>query len=616
MFKPGEIEGASIGIEKRLGDLEIRIMEDIVRRIRINGEITRAADWQIHRLKQLGISNKAIRDYIRDCLNYSDREIDELYHDVLRKGYYRDGAIYKSRGEEMISFEENDGLHRMISAVSKQTSGEMKNITRSLGFAVRERGRLSFLPVADYYQSTLDAAMLDITSGAFDYNTVLKRVVREMTNSGLRTVDYASGRSLRVESAARMCVMTGFSQLTAKINEDNAEQLGTEYFEVTWHGGARPTHQVWQGRVYTKEQLGTVCGLGAADGLCGCNCYHDYYPFFPGISERAYTDEELDRMNREENTPVEYHGREYTKYQATQRQRALERNMRAQRQTIHLLKEGGADEQDIMLARGKYRALSAEYTHFSKVMNLPQQRERVTVDGLGNIGAGKYTMPASKMSKNAETTIKAAPVSHTKEEYADIVKYANNNGINIYNVENFDGDTSVLKDQINALHEVREEYGLTNKLTVRFEDMQQGDLGKTSPNGSSVVFDRSALRNRKLTNEYLQEDNYLAANDVKGIAYHELGHLISQKYGEKGFDLARKAYYNIYKKELSNSDLISFLKDNISIYSVSIEPNYIDKPFKSKYYKEITPEVLSMNRTNPNKFSEEFEKLLKEDCDL
>ena len=114
----------------------------------------------------------------------------------------------------------------------------------------------------------------------------------------------------------------------------------------------------------------------------------------------------------------------------------------------------------------------------------------------------------------------------------------------------------------------------------------------------------------------MQEDNYLAANDVKGIAYHEAGHLISKKYGEKGFDIARQTYYNIYKKDLSNSDLISFLKENISIYSVSIEPNYIDKPFKSKYYKEITPEVLSMNRTNPNKFSEEFEKLLKEACDL
>ena len=391
MFRPGEIEGASRGIEQTFSDMELRIMDDIVRRIRINGEITRSADWQIHRLHELGASDMAVRGYIQNCLEYSEREMDELYYDVLRKGYYRDGAIYRQTGDDQIPFEENAGLQQLISAVSDQTSGEMKNITQSLGFAVRENGRLRFLPIADYYQRTLDGAMFDIASGAFDYNTVLRRVTKEMTNSGLRTVDYASGRSIRVESAARMCVMTGFSQLTAKINEQNADALGTEYFEVTYHGGARPEHQEWQGKVYTKDELYSVCGLGAPDGLCGCNCYHDYFPFFPGISERAYTDEELDKMNREENTPKEYHGREYTAYQATQRQRSLERSMRAQRQQIHLLQTGGADDEEIMLARGKYRALSSEYTHFSKAMGIPQQRERVTVDGLGDVGKGKYT---------------------------------------------------------------------------------------------------------------------------------------------------------------------------------------------------------------------------------
>ncbi len=244
-----------------------------------------------------------------------------------------------------------------------------------------------------YYQKTLDGAMLDITSGAFDYNTVLKRVVREMTNSGLRTVDYASGRSVRVEGAARNAVMTGVSQVTAQINESNAKELDTEYFEVTCHGGARPSHQEWQGKVYSKKELETVCGLGAADGLCGCSCYHDYFPFIPGISERAYTDEELDKLKQEENAPREFAGKQYTKYEATQRQRALERTMRAQRQEIHLLKEGGANEEDIITARAKYRVTSSEYTRFSEDMSLPQQRERVTVDGLGNVGVGKYKIP-------------------------------------------------------------------------------------------------------------------------------------------------------------------------------------------------------------------------------
>lgn len=392
MFKPGEIEGIPLGIEKQFSELEQRIMEDIVRRIKINGEITRAADWQIHRLYELGVSKREIKKYIKNSLKLNSKEVNHIYKDVIRKGYERDSSIYKYKGKPMMPYEENTGLQQLITAVSAQTNGEFKNITGTLGFAKRENGRLKFTELSEYYQKTLDGAMLDITSGVFDYNTVLKRVTKELTNSGLRTVDYASGKSIRVESAARMAVMTGVSQVTAQINESNAKELDTEYFEVTWHGGARPSHQEWQGKVYSKKELETVCGLGAADGLCGCNCYHDYYPFFPGISERSYTDEELAKLNKEENTPVEYNGKSYTKYEATQRQRALERTMRAERQQIHLLQQGGASEDDIILARGRYRATSSEYTRFSKAMKLPQQRERVTVDGLGNVGVGKFDL--------------------------------------------------------------------------------------------------------------------------------------------------------------------------------------------------------------------------------
>lgn len=401
MFKAGELEAISMALEPQFRELEQRIMSDIVRRISINGEITRAADWQVTRLAQLGESKREIKKAIKDTLGLSTKEVNHLYKDVLRKGYERESELYKYKGRTQIPFAENHELQQLIGAVSKQTDGELKNITQSLGFAKRGAdGKLEFTPVADYYQKTLDSAMLDISSGAFDYNTVLKRTVKEMTNSGLRSVDYATGHSNRVDVAARRALMTGMSQLTAKVNESNAEQLGTETFEVTAHGGARPEHQEWQGRWYTKDELESTCGLGEVTGLCGANCYHDYYPVVPGISEPTYTAEQIEEFNRKENEPVEYNGKTYTKYEATQRQRKLETTMRAQRQEIKLLKEGGASEDDLIAARSRYRGTSAEYARFSKAMDLPQQRERVTVDGLGNIGQGKYKMPVDKSAKN------------------------------------------------------------------------------------------------------------------------------------------------------------------------------------------------------------------------
>lgn len=400
MLKASEIERASMVLDKPLRDLEMQIMEDIVRRIKINGEITRSADWQIYRLHELGMSKREIKKAIADNLDLSKAEIKELYNDILRKGYEWDDSIYKTKGKARIPLEENEGLQRLLSAVSEQTSGELKNISQSLGFAVKQPdGKLKFTQVADFYQQNLDNAIMGIASGAFDYNTVIKKVISDMTNSGLRTVDYATGWSNRADVAARRSVMTGLSQLTAKMNEDNAKELGTDYFEVTWHSGARPSHQEWQGKVYSKKELETICGLGTVTGLCGANCYHDYYPFIPGISERSYTDEELAQMNAEENKPVKYGDKEYTKYEALQRQRKLETAMRAQRQKIHLLEEAGADEEDIINARCRYRGTSQEYTRFSKAMGLPQQRERVNADGLGNIGVGKYSKAVDKNEK-------------------------------------------------------------------------------------------------------------------------------------------------------------------------------------------------------------------------
>lgn len=103
---------------------------------------------------------------------------------------------------------------------------------------------------------------MDIVTGAFDYNTVLRRVVTQLTNSGLRQIEYSSGYANRIEVAARRAVMTGLTQLSGKIAEYNAEKLGTEYLEVEWHAGARPTHTIWQGRVWSQQQLYDVCGLG------------------------------------------------------------------------------------------------------------------------------------------------------------------------------------------------------------------------------------------------------------------------------------------------------------------------------------------------------------------
>lgn len=402
-----DIESVPQPIVSLFNDLEQTIMLDIIRRLQANNkEITRSADWQINRLYELGKSKEEIKSYIKNALNLSDEQIDKVFSNVIRSGYARDKSLYDAVGKSFIPYEDNLQLQQLVNSMITQTKGELKNITGSLGFALREPNstKLTYTPLTDYYQNTLDKAITQIATGAFDYNTVLKNTVKEMTNSGLRYIDYDSGYSSRVSVAVRRAVLTGYNQVVANINESNAEKLETNYFETTYHSGARPTHQPWQGRVYSKEELVSVCGLGTVTGLCGANCYHNYYPFIKGVSERTYTDEELNRMNQEDNEKREFRGKSYTKYEALQRQRKLETIMRAERQEIKLLTEGGAGDDDIMSANARYNKTSDEYARLSKAMNLPQQRQRVNIDGLGNIGAKLDKSSKAVKSNGTKTT--------------------------------------------------------------------------------------------------------------------------------------------------------------------------------------------------------------------
>ena len=254
-----------------------------------------------------------------------------------------------------------------------------------------------------------------VASGAFDYNTMIRKVVGEITASGLRTVDYASGHSNRVDVAARRALLTGMSQLTGHISGMNGQRLGTDKYEVDWHPGARPDHAAWQGRVWTYQQLIDVCGLGSGPGLLGWNCRHTYYPFLEGISARNYSDEWLEEMDRKEAKRVAFRGKQYNTYEATQKQRQMETAMRAQRQKAQLLQEGGADKDQIVIAKCKYQAMLDEYKEFSRKFGLPEQRERIYADLRGRVAPSQRTY----QKWQAEQADKAAKRAAQKERKAD-----------------------------------------------------------------------------------------------------------------------------------------------------------------------------------------------------
>ena len=409
-------------IAARYISLEERILQDIARRIKKVGEITSTADWQINRLRILGYSSEDIEREIKKTLDASYPEMFELYDKVIDWEYVRNEDIYEQINAEFIPYEENRQLQQITDAIIQQSLEDLENVTKSLGFYLDYNGRKVLTPLSQVYINYLDNACFDIVTGAFDYGSVLRRVVTQLTNSGLRKIEYGSGYASRVEVAARRAVMTGVANLTGEIADYNAKKLGTEYFEVEWHAGARPTHAVWQGQVWTKEQLYSVCGFGTVTGLLGANCYHTYYPFFPGISQRNWSDEWLEAQNRKESKPKEFRGKEYTLYEAKQRQRQMETAMRAQREKVQMLQDGGADPDEVMLQKAKYQGQLNEYAVFSRKMGLKEERERIYIDGRGWIATNtklQNSMFPSEMIQNALKDI--AQYKRYKEVLGDSV---------------------------------------------------------------------------------------------------------------------------------------------------------------------------------------------------
>lgn len=414
-----DVQRMGLQAEKIWREAERRIMEDVIRRIKKAGEITSTADYQINRLIEMGKSREEVERIIKEALGATWPEMFEMYDKVAEWEYVRNREIYEQVNDDFLTPEDNKWLRQITEAARKQTKDTLVNMAQSYGFSVLMAGKRVFTPFAEYYQKYVDTAIQNVVTGGTDYNSAIRKVVTQMTNSGLRVVDYASGHTNRADVAARRAVITGVNQITAQVSEHNAEKLDTEYFEVSWHPCARPDHQTWQGRVFSKKELGTVCGYGTVTGLCGANCRHTFHPFIPGVSERLYPDDWLEEQNKREAQTKEWNGKQLNAYEQTQQQRKMETAMRAQRQKIRLLEEAGADKDDIMLEKAKYQGQLNEYKQFSKKMGLVEQRERIYQDGLGKVATNTKQQNARytpEMIRNAKID------SNQYKRYKEVLK--------------------------------------------------------------------------------------------------------------------------------------------------------------------------------------------------
>ena len=611
MYKSDELELFPKNIEEIYAGLENDIMNDIIRRIAETGEITRTADWQLNRLYNMGADNTDIKKHIQEALNLSDTEIEQLYSDTLREGYLRDESLYQAVGQEFIPFEENMALQQLIEATKQQTAKQLKNITRTMGFAVKQpNGRKTFKTVDDYFKDTMDNAVMHVLNGTFDYNSIIRKVTDEMTRSGVRSINYDSGISTRIDVAARRAILTGVNQVTSKISSDNMQKLDTEFVETSWHSTARPTHQVWQGRVFywdranpnaEKMEAGVLyksfireTGYGEVDGLCGANCRHTFYPFIPGISVRTYTDEQLEELNSQENEKKEYNGKEYNKYEATQYQRRLETSMRKYRQDINLLKQSGlADDSDeVIAARCKYQTLSRKYSDFSEKMGLREHRDRVNVDGLKDIGNTKISKENMIEQSYKPVNLDKSNVSEINRGRINISTYKvltaeNNiyvsNNIRLKPKELHTIDLSI-SESLKKL-KISDVDNLPRVVIINSSEMQTGALASYNAVKNVLYIDRTIGSRLKLLE--LQKDAACPKNVLSTYVHEYIHWMDAQSYRIGYGEIIDSSEYLYWIRHKSKKKIDKLINKGYNINRIS---SYASDNFEEGKYDETYTE--------------------------
>lgn len=345
--------------------LNIDITSDIIRRISKMDYITETSKKQLEILLEtngMEIFNEALEETSMLTAE-TKRVLKAMFEDMAKEDLESYEELYEYRNKP---FKLNQTQYKILNQGLKQTSKTLKNFTSTIAFQSKQM-----------YVNAIDEAYMKVVSGAFDYNTAITQAVERLANQGITLKDKL-GRNVQLEVAVRRNVMGGIQETANNINRDVEEYLGCDGYEVSAHIGARPTHAEEQGKQFalTKEKASKY-GVGLWSDVEELwqeyNCRHSYSGIILGVSEPTYTKKDLEYYK---NATVTLNGKKVPYYEATQKQRALENDIRKAKRSVQILEKAGFDNKAQKMDLAK---LNKKYTDFCKETGLQKDYSRIRI---------------------------------------------------------------------------------------------------------------------------------------------------------------------------------------------------------------------------------------------
>lgn len=375
-------------VRKLYDQLQEDIIADMARRISEMDFASYTTMWELQRLEAINAERDYIVQRLAEATGKSKKEIIAILNTGCSTALSSDDKVYRLAGYNPLPLAQNPALQTLIWAGYSKTLGTFENLTRTTANTATRQ-----------FEAALDRAYMQVTSGGMSYQQAVKGAVLDLAKKGLAVVQYGSGHTDYMDVAVRRAVLTGVNQTALKIQDARADEFECDLVEVSAHYGARPTHAEWQGQIYSRsgknrkyKNFYDATGYGTGDGLGGWNCRHSFAPFFDGISVPNYSAQDLKEIN---SKTVEYNGQRMSLYDASQKQRANEREIRALKREQAGLEGAGQDASEV---KAKIREVQARQRDLCQQTGLRRDyfRERG-----GKQNQQRSPNPAPKATKSA-----------------------------------------------------------------------------------------------------------------------------------------------------------------------------------------------------------------------
>jgi hypothetical protein len=366
------------------------------------------AQQLIQILKYNGNYEEIIQE-ISKYTNLNIKDIDDIFSSYAKKDQLFYEKFYKYRNIPFIEYEQNEALKRQTKALANIVKNEMYNFTRSnvLGYTIRDlKGRPQFYGLKETYNRVLDEALLNVGQGKETFDSAMTRIMKDIGGSGLKTIEYQSGRSMRLDSAIRMHLKGRLRELHNENQLIIGEEIDADGVEISVHSNPAPDHALAQGRQFSNEEFDKLQAGDFAKGYNGItytldhdnkngyrpisemNCYHTIFSIVLGVSDPEYSDKQLKEIINRNNKGFEYEGKRYTMYEGTQLQRNLERAIREQKD-IQILAKTSDNMELVGRTQQKITQLTKKYKELSDVSGLPTKMQRLRVSGYKRVAKSK-----------------------------------------------------------------------------------------------------------------------------------------------------------------------------------------------------------------------------------